>query len=549
MPPAAPISVFVARKIVTMNPSHPEATHVAVRHGRILGVGSLDELARWGEYRLDDSLADKVLLPGLVEGHSHAVEGGMWRYCHVGFHDRRGPDGKLWPGLQSIEEVVGRLREAEAGLGVPDQPLFAWGLDPIFFGGRRMSRADLDQVSTTRPVIVVHASGHLMNVNSVILERARIDRSSNIHGVLKDDAGDPTGELLEFAAMFMAYRVVGDEYLMTRTSAEGYRAFGRLANLAGVTTATDLFNDLKPESVEHLRQVTAAADFPLRLLPAFNASSAKPEDGIAKMAGLVPTSTDKLRFGLVKLMTDGSIQGFTARLRWPGYFNGRPNGIWNMAPEEIRRYVDAYHRAGYQLHIHTNGDEASEVTLDAIEAAMVAQPRPDHRHTLQHCQMADAAQFRRMASLGVCVNLFANHLFYWGDAHYSQTMGPDRAERMDACATALREGVTLAMHSDAPVTPIGPLFTAWCAVNRLTSSGRLLGAHERIAVADALQAITLGAARTLKLDHEIGSIEVGKRADFCVLEDDPTAVDPAGLKDVRVWGTVLGGRPFPASGG
>ncbi|MEO7940345.1 MAG: amidohydrolase family protein, partial [Burkholderiaceae bacterium] len=163
----------------------------------------------------------------------------------------------------------------------------------------------------------------------------------------------------------------------------------------------------------------------------------------------------------------------------------------------------------------------------------------------QHCQMADASQFRRMATLGIGVNLFANHLFYWGDAHREQTMGPDRASRMDACATALAHQVPLAIHSDAPITPLGPLFTAWCAVNRLTSSGQVLGEAERISVAQALHAITLGAAYSLHMDGEIGSIEIGKFADFCVMADDPTAVEPQALKDVRITGTVIGGRPLP----
>jgi predicted amidohydrolase YtcJ len=119
--------------------------------------------------------------------------------------------------------------------------------------------------------------------------------------------------------------------------------------------------------------------------------------------------------------------------------------------------------------------------------------------------------------------------------------------RMNACATALAHGVPLAIHSDAPITPLGPLFTAWCAVHRLTASGRVLGEHERISVGDALRAITLGAAYTLKLDGEIGSIECGKRADFCVLEDDPLTVPPAKLKDIAVWGVVQGGRVFAAA--
>jgi predicted amidohydrolase YtcJ len=117
---------------------------------------------------------------------------------------------------------------------------------------------------------------------------------------------------------------------------------------------------------------------------------------------------------------------------------------------------------------------------------------------------------------------------------------------MDACATALASGVPIAIHSDAPVTPLGHLHPVWCAVNRMTATGKALGPQERIAVADAIHAATLGSAYQLKLDHLIGSIEVGKLADFAVLEQDPTAVDPMAIRDIPVWGTVLGGVPFPA---
>jgi predicted amidohydrolase YtcJ len=152
-----------------------------------------------------------------------------------------------------------------------------------------------------------------------------------------------------------------------------------------------------------------------------------------------------------------------------------------------------------------------------------------------------------MKAVGMCVNLFANHHYYWGDQHRGYTVGPDRAERMNACQTALDIGVPMAIHSDAPVTPLGPLFTAWCAVNRLTASNHLQGGEERIKLDDALYAITIGAAYTLKLDHEIGSIEVGKRADFAVLEDDPRTVPVAALKDVGIWGVVQDGRVFAAA--
>lgn len=160
--------------------------------------------------------------------------------------------------------------------------------------------------------------------------------------------------------------------------------------------------------------------------------------------------------------------------------------------------------------------------------------------------MADEAQFRRMKALGVCANLFSNHLWYWGDAHYELTMGPERAARLDATGTAQRLGVPFAIHSDAPVTPLGPLFTAWCAVNRKTSGGRVLGPEQKISVEQALRAVTIDAAYTLRMDHLVGSIETGKFADFAVLDEDPFEVAPDKLKDIAIWGTVVGGRLFAA---
>jgi hypothetical protein len=540
--------VYSARRVLTMNANQPFATHVAVRDGRILGAGSLDSLKGWGRFELDDRFADKVILPGFVEGHSHAYEGGVWKFPYVGFFDRVSPDGKRSPGLKSIDEVVAALQAHERKMPKDGSTLLAWGFDPIYFTGRRMTLADLDKVSTERPVVVIHSNFHVLNANSPVFAKADITRHTNVHGIVKDERGEPTGELQEFTAKYMAYRAAGVELTAALSDEPAVWGFARVAQLAGVTTATDLHNDLPESTVEAYVRASASDDFPLRLLPAFAGASVPSEQGIARLQGLAKKNNDRLRFQLVKLITDGSIQGLSARMRWPGYYDGTPNGVWNVGPDELDRILLAYHRAGFQMHIHTNGDEASEVAIEAVERALAAAPRWDHRHTLQHAQMADAGQFRRMKGLGMCANLFANHIFYWGDIHYARTMGPERAERMDACGTALRLGVPFAIHCDAPVTPIGPLFTAWCAVNRLTASGRTLGAAERISVTDALHAITLGAAYTLKLDEELGSIDVGKRADFAILDDDPLTVAPEKLKDIGVWGTVLGGRVFEAPG-
>jgi predicted amidohydrolase YtcJ len=541
------ITIYQARKIVTMNPSRPLATHVAVRDGRILGAGSLDELTGWGKHKIDRIFADKVLMPGLVEGHSHVAEGVQWRFVYCGYFDRTDPGGKVWTGVKSIDEVVARLRIANAKLYDSKQPLTGWSLDPIYFDNRRMTRQDLDQIATARPIAIMHASMHIMNVNTRALELAGLLRKGINHpGIPLGDDGLPTGEMKGPDAMTPLGPHVGLDRALLASDEPGLRDFARLCVRKGVTSAADLANLLPQPAVDMMLRVTGEQQFPARIVSLRVAREVSPAELVDRVVELSKLSTDRLRLGMIKIVVDGSIQGFSARLRAPGYYNGAPNGLWYIAPEQLREIFERALAAGVRVHSHTNGDEATELVLDTLTQALRKHPSPDHRFTLQHCQLANAAQFRRMKALGMCVNLFPNHHFYWGDQHYALTVGPERAERMNACATALANGVPLAIHSDAPVTPLGPLFTAWCAVNRETASGRILGTAERISVADALRTITLGAAYTLGLDSEVGSIEVGKAADFAVLEDDPTEIGGDKLRDVRIWGTVQGGRIFAA---
>lgn len=542
------ITIFAAQKILTMNPSRPEVTHVAVRDGRILGAGCLEELEGWGDYTLDAQFKDKVLMPGLVEGHAHTMEGVMWRYVYCGYFDRAGPDGKIWSGVKDIDAVIERLIEAEAKMEDPDTPLPGWQLDPIYFDNRRVTRADLDRVSTTRPIGLVHASHHIMNVNSKALELAGLLKKGINHpGIPLGDDGLPTGEIKGPDAMTPVGAHVGFDRDILACDERGLLDFGKLCVRAGVTTVTDLAARLNDEAVDVMLDVTGRKTYPTRVVPLRFFMGLSPKELIAHAGALKEKSTDRLRLGMIKVVADGSIQGFSARMRAPGYYNGAENGLWYISPEHLQETYDLALEAGLHIHTHTNGDEATQLAIETMERALKKHPTPDHRYTLQHCQLADQAQFRRMAKLGMCVNLFANHHFYWGDEHYRLTVGPERAERMNACRTALQNGLPMGIHSDAPITPLAPLFTAWCAVNRITASGRVQGEYEKISVADALYAITLGAAYTLKLDGEIGSIEAGKQADFAVLEDDPTQIAPEALKDIEVWGTVQGGRIFEAA--
>lgn len=538
--------IYSAKKIITMNPARPTATHVAVREGRIIGAGSLDELTGWGEYTLNEQFKDKILMPGLVEGHSHTMEGMLWRYAYCGFFDRMDPNGKIWPGLKSIDAVLDHLKTVDASMEDKEAPLPGWSIDPIYFDNRRITREDLDKVSTTRPIGVIHASVHIMNVNTKALELAGLMRTGIEHnGIPLGEDGLPTGELKGPDVMTPVGSHVGFDRDMLDADAGGLVEFSRLCVRSGVTTATDLASRLQENTVSMATEVTARDNFPVRIVALRFHHGVTPKDLIQQVLELKERSTDRFRMGMIKVVADGSIQGFSARVNFPGYYNGSPNGLWYIAPEQLS---EIYHLAlenNVQVHTHTNGDEATDLVLDLLEEALRSHPSFDHRFTIQHGQLASTAQFRRISKLGMCVNLFANHHFYWGDEHYNLSVGPERATRMNACRTALDHNVPLAIHSDAPITPLGPLFTAWGAITRLTASGRTQGEHEKITTDEALYAITLGAAYTLRLDADIGSIESGKQADFAVLESDPTTSDS--LKDIKVWGTVQAGRVFAAS--
>lgn len=554
-----PTTVYPARTVRTMDPARPVVEAVAVRGDRIRAVGGVAELLSYPGAELDERYADAVLLPGFVEAHSHAGSGNVWASTYVGLVDRTDPDGRRWPGCRTIDEVLDRLREAQAELDAPDAPLLAWGLDPIYFPGQPLAAAELDQVSATRPIHVSHTSGHVCAVNSAVLDRFGIDAATPVPGVVKDDTGRPTGELREFAAMGLVGELTAGSGLLT-IDARALRRFGQDGVNTGTTTLTDLGSlILMDDDGVALYRSTVGDDFPARLNVFHFGAGVGPvsrslPEAAERLVRLRELNTERLRFGNVKLMLDGSIQGFTARLLEPGYLNGEPNGIWAVSPEEFREAFETFHRAGLLIHVHCNGDQTTQLFLDTLEAVLVAHPRPDHRHTCTHSQLSTAAQYRRMAALGACANVFANHIWAWGDQHMDLTVGPDRAARMNAAATALRLGVPISLHSDTPVTPLGPLHSVKHAVTRLTVSGRVMGEHERIGVQEALEAVTVGGAYLLKMDHEVGSLEAGKFADLAVLAEDPLAVAPEEIGDIHVLGTVVGGRhhatrvPAPPAG-
>jgi len=537
------LTIFKAKKIITMNPSMPEAEYVAVKDGRIICTGPKAILECYPDAHIETCFSNDVLVPGFIEAHCHAMEGPIWDYLYCGYFGRTDPDKRYWSGVTSYEALLERIKEKAQSSPV-DEPIICWGFDPIYFEQERLTNKHLDSLGIEQAVVILHANLHLMTINSVMLKRIDEQDLQSVEGVLLGDDGLPNGELLEMAAMGLVFAKMGSSVFSAADQPYALQQFAKSANNAGITTITDLFNPLQEQALETMQQVTGEADFPVRLVPAMSAHAWSIEEGIKRINSLRALSQDKLHFGLVKMMTDGSIQGYTARLLEPGYHDGHENGIWNIDLQLLDDLIQAYHQAGADIHIHTNGDEAVEVVLGIMEKAMIAAPRTDHRHTMQHCQMINHAQMKRVAKANIALNIFANHIYYWGDVHKSKTMGYERAQRLEPLNSSLNNGIVTAIHSDAPVTPLGPLFSMWCAVNRQTSSGDVLGDHEKVTAQQALAMVTIDAAYTLRMDHLVGSIEAGKFADFTVLKDDPLSVDVDKIAEVEVKGTVMGGKIF-----
>jgi hypothetical protein len=465
---------------------------------------------------------------------------------YVGWFPRMMPNGVVVPGVKSTEELAERVREVASRTPLGESVIVA-GFDPIYLKTERLSRHHLDAATTEHPVFVFHASGHLATINSFALQKYDIGPGHPAPGVGFDDSGEPNGELREPAAMALSkdeFRALSRIIFEKDTLIQ----FGSSMRNAGITTATDLGATihLNDEGFNLASTVTSSEDFPVRVVAASRVigSVNDMQDAVERIRLAQGKSHNKLHLPIVKMVLDGSIQGFTAVIQWPGYITGEDHGLFLLPPEQVVDYLRPFHNAGIGIHCHCNGSATSQVFIDAIEQLLRETPWLDHRHTVTHAQLITQAQMRKARNLGMCANFFVNHVFYWGDQHRDITVGPDRAHGMNPCGSADRMGLPYSFHTDAPVTPPGHLHTMWCAVNRRTATGEVLGENEKISVDRAFHAATIDAAYQLHMDHLVGSLEVGKYADMTVLDDDPYTVDPMTIRDINVWGTVLGGIPY-----
>jgi predicted amidohydrolase YtcJ len=262
---------------------------------------------------------------------------------------------------------------------------------------------------------------------------------------------------------------------------------------------------------------------------------------------LARTYTNHLRVGGAKLNLDGSPQGRTAWLTQP-YFKvpagqkGDYHGYAAMTDEQALAYVDKAFANGWQLLAHVNGDAAIDQFIKAVRAAEKKYGMADRRPVAIHAQTARLDQVEAFKELGIIPSFFPMHTFYWGDWHRDTVLGPERGANISPTGWALARGIVFTSHHDAPVAKPDSMRVLDATVNRVTRSGKVLGPDQRVSPLVALKAQTIWSAYQHFEERTKGSIEVGKLADFVVLDRNPMTVDPLQIADIKVMLTVKEGR-------
>jgi len=554
-PEASAVVIFPARLVITMEKKQKTARAVAVSGKRILGVGTVEEmkkLAGEGHYRIDDTMKDKIIMPGFIDQHLHPILGALTLTTEVIATEDWGLPTHSCKAANSPEEYKKRLTAAEKNLKDPSELLLSWGYHPLWHG--KLSRAVLDGISATRPVIIWHRSAHEVIMNTAALKLLNITRAD------VDSQGSATSmtnlEEGHFWEQGLLNTPVGEKLFKQIATPErmerGLKQMILYEHAKGVTAYNEPGAIVSPSLWQLYEKILGADNVPMystfmpdgrgivdrvgldHALDAVETTVAMASEAAGKKVMYFP--------GQIKLFADGAIISQLMQMKVP-YTDGH-HGEWMINPDELERRAKLFWDAGYQLNIHVNGDQGVDVVAAILDRRMKENPRRDHRFTLVHFANSTPQQIARLSENGAIFSVNPYYPVGFADK-YVTGLGQKRADQMVRAATILKHTSHLSFHSDLPMAPSDPLYLAWAGVNRITPDGRVAAPEQRISVDAALRAVTIEAAHSWRKEDLIGSIKPGKIANFTVLEQDPYKVAPVKLKDVPVWGTVFEGRVFP----
>jgi len=522
--------------VLTMNQGTPRVEAVGFEKGKIVAAGATAEVSKMvGSDTQVVHLAGRTVIPGFVDPHNH--------FSFTTFQPVS-VDCSVPPHVSTngVLDAIG----AAAKSAPPGQWIWGWGFNSrAMEGHRRITRKQLDEVAPDNPVTIEDSSVHAAYANTPALRLAGIDRNTPDpdHGqILRDDNGEPDGTLWE-EALNSVYNLslrahleqYGDYAVdLVRQNCQRYMA-------AGITSVGDAL--VLPEAAEMYRQADTLGKLPFRMHQMLGG------DGFFSAPSRVASGdtgdgnvSDRLRGGTMKIFMDPVFPS-------PALIQEHPHGDHEhigaryYTQEEADIIVLAAHRRGLQVAIHCLGTWSIEQALNAFEAALKAHPASEPRFRIEHYSLPTLEQIRRTASMGV-VSVMQPAFVYTGAVR-----GQERAEELGGGAlvfpfkTMLAEGVTVAASSDFPCAPLEPLTGIYAVVTRKTRLGEgPIVPDEAVTPLEALKMYTLNAAYAMNREHEVGSIETGKRADLAVLSHDPTSVDPDFIREISVEQTYVDGE-------
>ena len=538
--------ILKASSVITMDPKNPRVEAVAVDSaaGTIAGVGALSDLTAEYSTATVKDLGSTILMPGLIDPHSHPALGGLttqepahWIAPYVGY-----------PTYADVTAFFTKInKETPAGV-----PLAFNGLDRTLQGAPELTNKDLDVFFPDRPVIVFDNSGHEGYFNTAnITQLGWVDGKPPADPVGsrfgRNDDGTSNGRAYEVAATFMAAsKILGQLGQHPLAPIASWYALMAKNGITSTTEHTYQTNQLKAYVA-----MAMAPDSPLRI-SLYHMSI----EDTCDQPVTTPVPEAKLKKQGIKLWADGSPWVGTIAASFPYQDNDVTRGaniplgpggeaMMNYSRAQLDEILDKLTPSGYQMAFHCNGDVGMDIVLDAYEHALNKHGKlgTDHRWRIEHMGACRRDQFDRAASLGVCLSMSPFQYLYWGDLLNGTLFEDSIGSQWQAVGDAFRSGASVSFHNDGSVTPPIPLLNWQSTVSRQTINGNVYGANQAISLDDAIKAHTVNAAFQLGREHEIGSIEVGKLADFCELSADPYEVDPHILTEkVSVLGTWVGGH-------
>lgn len=550
--PASAAKVLVAKEIITMDPERPRAQAVAIRDGRFVAVGTRVECeaAVGKNAKVDNNLADKVLIPGFVEQHVHPVLAALTMNTKViSIEDWDAIDG-FSPAVRDEATYLARLKEALAARADKSKPFITWGFHHYFHG--EMSRAILDRLAPDFPVVVWHRSCHEFYLNSAALKSIGVEEAffNGLTPSQKEQSSFAKGHFFEQGALAILGKLAPilaspDQFRRGLEFTETYY------HRAGITTACEPGGFFSKPMQDAINAVYSDDDTPFAhgfIADGKTFAARNPGDPAALIADTeqVMTWGKGRTFFLpkqVKLLADGAIYSQLMQMK-DAYTDGH-HGAWIMDPPVFDYAFQSYWDAGYQIHIHNNGDAGLDVVLASLEKAMKRKPRKDHRTVLVHFGFATPSQVKRWAQLGGIVSSNPYYVTALAGRYAKLGVGPERSRNMVPMGDVVKNGMSFSFHSDMPMAPAKPIQLVWAAVNRLTAEGEIAGPEHRVTLDQALKAVTIDAAYSIRLENRVGSIKVGKDANLTVLLQSPYEIEPSKIKDLNIWGTMLEGRLQP----